>query len=134
MLDISSKTNCVLQIYFKGDDIMTISQKIFYILDTKGITQKEFSLATGIPQSTISDWRKKNTNPASDKILAICDALDITPYELLSNVKEEGNRANKVGYRIVVEGTEEDVLIEAYEKLDEKARGRLLGYIEALGD
>lgn len=134
MLDISSKTNCVLQIYSKGDDIMTISQKIFYILDTKGITQKEFSLATGIPQSTISDWRKKNTNPASDKILAICDALDITPYELLSNVKEEGNRANKVGYRIVVEGTEEDVLIEAYEKLDEKARGRLLGYIEALGD
>ena len=113
---------------------MTISQKIFYILDTKGITQKEFSLATGIPQSTISDWRKKNTNPTSDKILAICDALDITPYELLSNVKEEGNRANKVGYRIVVEGTEEDVLIEAYEKLDEKARGRLLGYIEALGD
>lgn len=134
MLDISSKTNCVLQIYSKGDDIMTISQKIFYILDTKGITQKEFSLATGIPQSTISDWRKKNTNPASDKILAICDALDITPYELLSNVKEEGNRANRVGYRIVVEGTEEDVLIEAYEKLDEKARGRLLGYIEALGD
>ena len=113
---------------------MTISQKIFYILDTKGITQKEFSLATGIPQSTISDWRKKNTNPASDKILSICDALDITPYELLSNVKEEGSRANKVGYRIVVEGTEEDVLIEAYEKLDEKARGRLLGYIEALGD
>ena len=111
---------------------MTISQKILYILDTKGITQKEFSIATGIPQSTISDWRKKNTNPSSDKILAICDALDITPYELLSNVKEEGNRSNKVGYRIIVEGTEEDMLIDAYEELDEKARGRLLGYIEAL--
>lgn len=113
---------------------MTISQKIFCILDTKGITQKEFSLATGIPQSTISDWRKKNTNPSSDKILAICDALDITPYQLLSNVKEEGNRANKVNYRIVVEGTEEDMLIDAYEKLDENARGRLLGYMAALGD
>lgn len=113
---------------------MTISQKIFEILDTKGISQKDFSIATGIPQSTISDWRKKNTNPASDKILAICDALDVTPYELLSNVKEEGSRANKVGYRIIVEGTEVDWLIEAYEQLDAKARGRLVGYIEALGE
>ena len=111
---------------------MTISEKIFEILDARGISQKEFSLATGIPQSTISDWRKKNTNPASDKILVICDTLNVTPYELLSNVKEEGLRANKVGYRIVVEGTEEDMLIEAYEQLDKKARARLLGYVEAL--
>ena len=111
---------------------MTISEKIFDILDTRGITQKTFSLATGIPQSTISDWRKKNTNPSSDKILAICDFLDVTPYELLSNVQEEGNRANKVAYRIVVEGTDEDMLLDAYEKLDTKGRGRLLGYIQAL--
>ena len=111
---------------------MTISQKVFELLREKGMSQKDFSIATGIPQSTISDWRKKNTNPASDKILVICDVLDITPYELLSNVKEEGTRANKVDYRIVVKGTEEDMLIEAYEKFDMKARGRLLGYVEAL--
>lgn len=111
---------------------MTISEKIFGILDTRGISQKDFSIATGIPQSTISDWRKKKTNPSSDKILAICDVLDISPYELLSNVKEDGNRANKVGYRIIAEGTEEDILISAYERLDTKARGRLIGYIEAL--
>ena len=124
-------------IYYMYYDIwegktMTISEKIFEILHTKGISQKDFSIATGIPQSTISDWRKKNTNPASDKILVICDALDVTPYELLSNVKEEGERAKKMRYRIVVEGTEEDLLIDAYEKLDAKARGRLLGYVEAL--
>lgn len=111
---------------------MTISEKIFEILDTKGISQKEFSIATNIPQSTISDWRKKKTNPASDKILVICDFLDITPYQLLSNVKEEGTRTNKMSYRIVVEGTEEDQLIEEYEGLDAKARARLLGYLEAL--
>ena len=111
---------------------MTVSQKIFELLREKGMSQKDFSTATGIPQSTISDWRKKNTNPASDKILVICDVLEVTPYELLSNVKEEGCRAKKVSYRIVVEGTEEDMLIEAYEKLDAKARGRLLGYMEAL--
>lgn len=111
---------------------MTISQKIFALLSEKGISQKDFSIATGIPQSTISDWRKKNTNPSSDKILVICEVLDITPYELLSNVREEGMRAKKMDYRIVVEGTEEDILLAAYEKLDVKAKGRLLGYMEAL--
>lgn len=45
---------------------MTISQSVFKILDEMHMTQKEFSERTGIPQSTISDWRKKNTNPASD--------------------------------------------------------------------
>lgn len=111
---------------------MTISQKVFEILDAKGISQKDFSIATGIPQSTISDWRKKNTNPASDKILVICDALEVTPYELLSNVKEEGARARKANYRIVVEGTDEDILISSFEELDARAKARLMGYIEAL--
>ena len=68
---------------------MTISEKIFRLLDEQKMSQKEFSNKTGIPQSTISDWRKKNTNPASDKILIICEVLGITPYELLSGVKEE---------------------------------------------
>ena len=111
---------------------MTISQKVFELLDKKGMSQKDFAIATGISQSTISDWRKKNTNPTSDKILAICAVLDVTPYELLSNVKEEGQRANKVSYRIIAKGTEEDILIDSYEKLDAKSRGRLLGYMEAL--
>ena len=46
---------------------MTISQKVFELLREKGMSQKDFSIATGIPQSTISDWRKKNTNPASSQ-------------------------------------------------------------------
>ncbi|MBE5840939.1 MAG: helix-turn-helix transcriptional regulator [Butyrivibrio sp.] len=40
----------------------------------------------GISATTISDWRKKNTNPGSDKIMAICAALDVTPEYLLSGV------------------------------------------------
>ncbi len=111
---------------------MTVSQKIFKILDEKKMTQKEFSLRTGIPQSTISDWRKKNTNPASDKILIICDVLQITPYELLSAVKEEGTRSNKVNYRIVTDGSEEGILLEVYDNLDRDRKNRLMGYLEAL--
>lgn len=111
---------------------MTISQKIFRILESEKITQKDFSDKTGIPQSTISDWRKKNTNPASDKILIICEVLNVTPYELLSGVEEEGKRSNKAKYKIVTEGSEESVLLEKYDNLDRDCRNRLLGYLEAL--
>ncbi len=41
---------------------MTISERIFELLELSGMSQKNFSDATGIPQRTISDWRKKNTN------------------------------------------------------------------------
>ena len=111
---------------------MTISEKIFDIIDKRGISQKDFSLATGIPQSTISDWRKKNTNPASDKILIICEVLGITPYELLSGVKEEGKRSNAASYQVIVDGTEESILLEMYDSLERDAKNRVLGYLQAL--
>ena len=111
---------------------MTVSQNIFKLLDEKKMTQKEFSQRTGIPQSTISDWRKKNTNPASDKILIICDVLQVTPYELLSAVKEEGTRSKGVKYRIVTQESEAGVLLEVYDKLDRDRKNRLMGYLEAL--
>ena len=40
------------------------------------MTQKEFALKAGIKESTISEWKKNNTNPSSDKILAICKTID----------------------------------------------------------
>ena len=63
---------------------MLISEKIFYLIGKNKLTQKEFSEQTGISQSTISDWKRKKTNPSADKILKICEVLKVTPYELLS--------------------------------------------------
>ena len=54
----------------------TISDKIFELLKEKGMSQKEFAQRTGIAESSISDWKKKRTNPVSDKILIICEVLD----------------------------------------------------------
>ena len=47
---------------------MLISEKIFYLIGKNKLTQKEFSEQTGISQSTISDWKRKKTNPSADKI------------------------------------------------------------------
>ena len=66
---------------------MIISERIFQVLKEKRISQKYFSEQTGIAQSTISDWKRKKTNPASDKIMAICNVLELTPYELLEGTE-----------------------------------------------
>ena len=48
------------------------------------MSQLELSRRTGIATSNISDWKKKKTNPKADCLLSICDALDITPEQLLT--------------------------------------------------
>lgn len=72
---------------------MTISQRLFMIMKQKGISNADLSKGTGIKANTISDWQTKGTNPASDKIVRICDYLGITTGLLLSG--EECDLINK---------------------------------------
>ena len=58
------------------------------------MSQKEFSERNGIAQSGISDWKRKWTNPVSEKILIICEVLEVTPYELLAGTDGVGSRSN----------------------------------------
>ena len=109
---------------------MIISERIFELLNEKGISQKDFSEKTGISQSTISDWKRKKTNPASDKIMLICDVLDVTPYELLSGVEKE--KYQPLDYVIVDKQSEDYVFLECYRSCNTQQRSRVLGYMEAL--
>ena len=111
---------------------MLISENVFRLLKKKNMRQKDFSELTGISQSTISDWKRKKTNPSADKILKICEVLQVTPYELLSETVSD-NLSPESDYRIVL-GQDETILVETFRKLDMKRRQRLLGYMEALAD
>ena len=108
---------------------MIISERIFELLEEKKISRKDFSERTGISQSTISDWKRKKTNPASDKIMLICQALKVTPYELLSGTKSGGCEPD---YVLIGKGTDEHTLIEQYRSLKQMDKGRILGYLQML--
>ena len=112
----------------------TISDRIFEILKERDMSQKEFSEKTGIAESTISDWKRKKTNPVSDKILIISETLGVTPYEILSGAEHVGTRSNKNMTYVVDKGTELGILIETYQKMDSSDQRRLLGYMQALLD
>lgn len=111
---------------------MTISERIFELLAQHGMSQKNFSDATGIPQSTISDWRKKNTNPASDKIMIICHTLQVTPTFLLSGVEAEGSRGRTVEYLVIDKKSRDGQLLDHYHNLSLGQQERLMGYAQAM--
>ena len=113
-------------------EMKTISDKIFELLKEKGMSQKEFAQRTGIAESSISDWKKKRTNPVSDKILIICEVLDVTPYELLSGAEHTGNRSRDNNTYVISKDTEIGMLVETYQKLNTDAQKRVMGYLEAL--
>ena len=109
---------------------MIISERIFKLLKEKNIKQKEFAKKTGISESTISDWKRKQTNPASDKIMKICEVLDVSPYELLS--PDDNSRFASNDKYVVEKGSDEYVVVRSMRELDIARRNRIVGYAEAL--
>ena len=116
----------------KGDHEMTISERIFELLEKRGMSQKEFSEKTGIAQSSISDWKRKKTNPVSEKILIICKVLDVTPYELLGGTDGVGTRSNPSDFLIIDKNSEYGCAAVEFLSLDKARRGRILGYLKVL--
>ena len=112
---------------------MLISERIYQYLEEKHITQIEFANRTGISQSTISDWRRKRTNPSADKIMIICEVLDISPYELLQGTENKKHKEYKQTDCVVLERQSKEYrLVETYQNLDANAKKRLESYMKAL--
>jgi transcriptional regulator with XRE-family HTH domain len=121
-----------MKLWNGGDQLMTISEKIFSLLEARGMSQKDFSERTGIAQSTISDWKRKKTDPVSEKILIICEVLNVTPYELLSETEGKGKRGKRPDVIMLDKSSEAGQVMETYLGMDEKMQQRIIGYMKAL--
>ena len=113
---------------------MTISERLFQIMKEQHISQVELSRRTGISTRTISDWRKKKTNPGADKILMICEVLNLDPRTLLAG---EGRSEMPEGVSYTVpEGTDATVMEEKilydYRELSDAKKRRLRAYMNML--
>ena len=111
---------------------MTISERLFGIMEKKNISMSELSRMTGISRNTIFDWHKKNTNPGADKIMAICRALEITPEQLLTGEGiDDVEEIEPITNRTYVDRADAK-LLEDYHGMKEDQQKRLLAYVEAL--
>lgn len=110
---------------------MIISERIFEIMKEQKMSQRELSRRTGITISTISDWNTKKSNPASDKLLVISEALGVSVEELLlgsESFKEKSSEG--IDYKNV----DDNKILEDYHNLSKSQQVRLLKYMKRLGE
>lgn len=111
---------------------MTISERILKVLKDRNMTQAEFAKQVGIATSTISEWKKRKTNPTADKIMDICNVLQITPEQLLTGKGIEDEENITVTSRESCFTPYDIQLVEDYHGLKEEQQKRLMAYMEAL--
>lgn len=107
---------------------MTISERIFMLIERENITQSEFCRRVGLRPSTVSDWKRKNHTPSSDKIIDICAALNVSPEQLLTG-KGIDSAEESYDYQLDYQGKQ---LILEYEGLNNDSQKRLLAYAKKL--
>ena len=88
----------------------------------------ELSRMTGISRHTIYDWQKKNTNPGADKIMVICESLQISPEELLLGSADDSPKAKNAN----LESDIDIKIMREYRELSEGQKKRLLAYMSML--
>ena len=111
---------------------MLISERIFKLLKERNMTQAEFAKRAGIACSTVSEWKKRKTNPSADKIMDICAVLEVTSEQLLSGKgldEKDGQAESEREVRITPVDWQ---IIEDYHGLQKAQRERLLAYVEVL--
>ena len=62
---------------------MNFSNKLYCILQKKGMTQADLSRKSGLSEVSISRYMSGERLPNCKAIMAICDALACTPNDLL---------------------------------------------------
>ncbi len=105
----------------------SINEKIFELLESSGISQKELSDRTGISTSAISDWKHKGAVPSAANVQKICKALKVNPETVL------GKATESLSDTVVIEkGSELYEFVNMYENMEYSARKRILAYAMAM--
>lgn len=73
-------------------DMRTIGNKLLAIRKKTGLTQAEVAEAAGLSDRTYADIERGTVNMRTETVLRICEALHITPDEILT---EESSLQNK---------------------------------------
>ena len=109
--------------------MMTISERLFAIMKEKNISMPNLSRMTGISRHTIFDWQRRGTNPGADKIMIICEVLQITPEELLMGTNTASSSDRIAG---IDTGSIEVQIVEICQDFSDEQKRRLLAYASML--
>ena len=110
---------------------MIISERIIKVLKERNMTQAEFAKQVGISTSTISEWKKRKTNPTVEKIMDICNVLQITPEQLLTGKGIDDDTDGQFKNDNAFSFQDKEIIME-YHELGNEQQKRLLAYLKTL--
>ena len=99
---------------------MDTRDRIFDLLDKKGIEQKAFAKEVGVSPSIVSNWRKGKSNSYNDHLVKIAQVLGTTTADLLGEKQKSSPPS------------EEDRLLAGYDALSARNREKLEEYLDLL--
>lgn len=70
-------------------DLYKIGEKLFSFRKNRGLTQAEVAEKAGLSDRTYADIERGSVNMRVDTLLKICNALNITPDEILTEKTED---------------------------------------------
>ena len=82
-------------------DFVTIGNKLFAFRKRMGMTQAEVAETAGLSDRTYADIERGTVNMRIETILHICDALHITPDEILTEKEsDQSSRQDELWERL----------------------------------
>ena len=76
---------------------MDTRDRIFDLLDKKGIEQKAFAKEVGVSPSIVSNWRKGKSNSYNDHLVKIAQVLGTTTADLLGEKQQSSPPSEEDG-------------------------------------
>lgn len=92
-------------------------------------SQKEFSVKTGIPESTVCHWLTRNIKPTYVQIIKICDVFQISADYLLGRESDNTGNVEIVGEVLT---TDERKILDSYRRLNADGKTAFLSMTENL--
>lgn len=100
---------------------MTVLERILQLKKQRGWTEYRLSEESGIAQTTISSWFRKNVNPSISSLENICKAFNITMSEFFAFENTPVSLTDK-----------QKNLLENWNKLSEHQQDLLLELLESM--
>lgn len=104
---------------------MTICERMFAAIDTKGLTAHGLAKVIGVGTNQTTNWKQRNTDPPAKYILPICEYLGCSVEYLLT-----GQEAEKAPVPGLTENGRE--MLELYDQLPERDQLLLLGRLQEM--
>lgn len=104
---------------------MTISERMFSLLDEKRLSASGLCKVLGVGTNQTTNWKQRNTDPPAKYIVLICEYLGCSLEYLLTG--QETEKAPAPG--MSENGRE---MLELYEQLPEREQLLLLGRLQEM--